>query len=95
MRGFACKSCGAIFQHRPGADLHCGDECRQDYELAIEQAISALRQEGFSRETEAPNLFVKDGVFVSIEQVIHEGFENALAAHARAVAVHGGSGAEA
>lgn len=87
VRGQKCHSCGAIKAIAPGADLHCDQQCREDYATAVEQAAIALTAEGFSRDTAIPNLFVKGGVAVSLEQVIREGLESTLAAHNTAVAI--------
>lgn len=82
----ACRSCGAVGSIQSGADLICGPECAADYATAGTEAVAALTQEGFSRDTTTPNLFWKDGVAVSLEQVVHEGFEKSVAAHQRSVA---------
>jgi|SRR5579884_825969 len=87
-QGLQCHGCGAIFPIAPGADLHCAHDCRTDYESAVDEAVKALTSEGFSRDTAAPNLFIKDGVAVSLEQVIREGFKRTLEAHNAAVAIH-------
>jgi hypothetical protein len=82
-RQYRCRSCGR--QHTGDGNLHCSKGCANDYAQASEQAVKALTAEGFSRDTSTPNLFWRDGAAVSLEQVIHEGIKQAVAAHSRAV----------
>jgi hypothetical protein len=83
-RPFACRHCGKSFPHRPGADLHCSDACEKAYASAHTSARQQLLDAGFM-PTATPNVLVQDGAAVTIEQVIHEGLESALRAHAVAV----------
>lgn len=79
-----CVGCGENFPHVPGADLYCSGDCRKEHEAALAEAAKVLLSEGFSRVKATPNLFHRDGVAISIEQVMDEGIESTLAAHDRA-----------
>jgi hypothetical protein len=83
---FACRHCGQFFPVTPGADLHCSPKCARDYETAKIDTAALLVEQGFALHGEIPNLFVKDGVHVSLEQVMHEGFQRTLEAHSHALA---------
>jgi hypothetical protein len=87
-RELACRTCGRSFLHKPGAGLHCTTKCEENYADAIADAKQCLEAAGFVVSPAAPNLYVKNGVAVTIEQVIHEGLEETLAAHDAAVAAH-------
>jgi protein-arginine kinase activator protein McsA len=87
-RELGCQSCGRTFAATAGAGLRCGPSCNAEYEAAVSQAVETLTAGGFTRSETTPNLFSKDNVNISIEQVIHEGIEAALASHDRAVAAH-------
>ena len=88
MADLACRGGGHNFPGAVGADIHCSDRCRNAQTEAIERAISLLAQNGFTRHEDTPNLLSKDGVSLSLEQVMHEGAEKALERHGRAVEFH-------
>lgn len=83
-RVLLCVGCRETFPHAPGADLFCGDDCRKEHKAALAEVEGDLLSKGFSRDKATPNLFHRDGVAVSIEQVMHEGMESVLAKHDRA-----------
>jgi hypothetical protein len=83
-RVLLCAGCGDKFPHAHGADRFCDDDCREDHKAALAEAERAILSNGFSRDEATPNLFHKDGVAISIEQVMDEGMDNVLAAHDRA-----------
>jgi hypothetical protein len=58
--------------------LHCGEDCRVSYEDAVKAAHEALIEEGF-QQTETPNLYVKDGFGVTVEEILHGGLDRIMA----------------
>lgn len=83
---FNCRGGDHRFSHRHGADLHCGPECAAQYAAEHQELEARLAREGFTQHKEAPNLWVKDDVHISIEQVMHEGLDSALAGHSATTA---------
>lgn len=80
-----CHGHAGQFRHQHGADLHCSHECREQYRAAQLMFEEALRQAGFSQVKDVPNLWLKDGVHLSIDEVIREGMDQTLAKHRAAV----------
>jgi hypothetical protein len=79
--GFSCIHCGARMPWEPGADLHCGEDCVKERAKAVAEAVEALCEAGFEQHPEAPNMWLKDFVAITIEQVLNDGIETTLAAH--------------
>jgi len=82
---FHCHGCGQPFAHQPGADLFCSPECAKAHAARQDEAEAQLKAAGFRRYLAAPNLWEKGGTVISIEQVLREGLDHALTAHARAL----------
>lgn len=80
-----CHGHGGKVPHRRGADLHCSKECEAQHRAAQQLFEAALQDTGFSQVKETPNLWLKDGVHVSIEQVMREGFRQTLDQHRESV----------
>ena len=85
-----CLHCGRPKVSKLGGDLTCSPDCRKAFEARRVSAEAALRDNGFTQYPEIPNLWAKDGVHLSIDQVIREGIEKALARHSDAATeLHG------
>jgi hypothetical protein len=80
-----CHGCGAHFQNRKGADLHCSDECAGQHQAAQTMFQESLTKAGFVQVANVPNLWVKDAVHISMEQVMREGLDETLARHREVV----------
>jgi hypothetical protein len=81
-----CRICQ---QPAPYGDLHCGPGCAK-LAAQLEAGLTAkLEAAGFARHAAIPNVYVKDGVGVTLEMVNHVGLAKALAQHGHAVAAHG------
>lgn len=79
---FHCHGCGSGFPHKPGADLFCSEKCRKRQEKKVQQTAATLAAKGFKRSSKAPNVFTKDGVSITLEQVLTNGLKETIAAHA-------------
>jgi hypothetical protein len=66
-----CNKIGSPNEFRPWG-LYCSEACRKGYEAKAQSAVAQLKALGFTQHPETPNLFVKDGVHISKEQV-HRG----------------------
>jgi len=81
-----CHHCGLpAVERRHGGDLTCSPDCQENFHKARAAAEDALRASGFTQHVDVPNLWGKDGVHLSIDQVIREGFEPSLALHGETV----------
>jgi len=83
-----CIHCGGLFRREAGAGLCCGPGCEDKYKATTEQNRKALADAGFVQHPETPNIWHKDGVAVTEEQVKHHGIEKTIHLHAGAVAEH-------
>ncbi len=81
----ACRHCGTQFRRSAGAGLFCGDNCELAHDKANASNRESLLSAGFTQHEETPNIWVKDGVAVTEEQVKHQGLVKALHKHAGAV----------
>jgi hypothetical protein len=84
----ACRHCKKPFRRAAGAGLECGSDCEQAYINAMDAHRKALSAAGFVQHPETPNVWHKDGVAITEEQVKHVGFEKAIRKHTSAVAEH-------
>lgn len=76
--------CGNAFRAVAGADLHCSPKCRKDDEKHLERSAASLAARGFKRSTKAPNVFTKDGISITLEQVKVHGLKETIRLHADA-----------
>jgi hypothetical protein len=76
-----CHGHAGPFTHTHGADLHCSSECAGQHRAAQQIFEKALTDAGFNQVKEIPNLWERDGVRISIEQVMREGMDETLARH--------------
>lgn len=83
-----CHHCGKPFRRAPGAGRFCGDTCEKAHAAAMDQHRKSLTDAGFLQHSETPNLWLKDGVAISEEQVKNIGFEKAMRKHQSAAAEH-------
>jgi hypothetical protein len=81
-----CAHCGNDFPRTAGAGLFCGDDCKAEFAKAHELTKGMLMEAGFTQHPETPNLWVKDGVAVALENVKHVGMDKTIQRHASAVA---------
>lgn len=89
MRAKACHYCGkhdteTVMQQNGGR--FCSDGCAIAYQSDIEKAATSLAANGFERSPETPNLYTKDGVSLTVEEVMNEGLGSSLARHTAIVA---------
>ncbi len=69
-----CRTCGKPVLY---GDLYCSRECGQAPKVAHEQ----LRAQGFTQSAETPNVYTRDGIAVTVEQVSYMGIDAALRVH--------------
>lgn len=84
----ACRHCGKQFARAAGAGLFCGKDCEDAHCSAMDDHRKSLTDAGFVQHPETPNIWHKDGVALTEEQVKHVGFEKAVRQHGSAVAEH-------
>jgi hypothetical protein len=80
-----CHGHGGKVSHRRGADLYCSKECAEQHRAAQSIFEQVLRDTGFSQMKDVPNLWERDGVHLSIDEVLREGLDSTLARHREAV----------
>jgi len=80
-----CHGHAGHFSHRHGADIHCSKECEEQHHAVQQFLEKALRDTGFNQRKDVPNLWERDGVHISIEEVMREGLDPTLARHREAV----------
>lgn len=80
-----CHGHGGKVHHRHGADLHCSPECAAQHRAAQQIFEQVLKDTGFRQVSDVPNLWQREGVHLSIEEVMREGLDSALARHRQAV----------
>lgn len=81
-----CAHCGEEFPRVACAGLFCGDDCKQQHAEQMVKAVEDLKAAGFEPHAEVSNLWVKDGMAISVEHVKQIGMEQALKLHASHVA---------
>ncbi len=80
-----CRTCGKVSQY--GA-LFCTEKCEAAHIKKRSAYVSRLEMEGFERDPAFSNLFVKDGIAVSLEKIEHAGMDQTLLEHGHAVDYH-------
>jgi hypothetical protein len=80
-----CHGCGKMFPHRHGTGLYCSAGC--EGETKTRQAVEEekLKAVGFEQDANSPHTFHKDGVAISIQEVLYTSHESVLAIHQTAV----------
>jgi len=73
-----CRTCGGAVVH---GNLFCSKQCGQAPKAAHEQ----LRAQGFVQSAGVPNVYVRDGVAVTVEHVNAIGIDAVLRHHRTAV----------
>jgi hypothetical protein len=81
-----CHHCKRRRATRYGGDLYCRVSCQQAAAQAKQDAVAQLVAAGFTQVPRVLNLWVKNGVHLSIGRVLHEGFATAIARHSAAAA---------
>lgn len=76
--------CGIAFPHKSGAGLHCSARCETNDANAMKRHERDLIARGFKKDEKAPNLFVKDGIGITLEMVKHMGIREVVACHKQA-----------
>lgn len=74
--------CGKAFPHQPGAGLFCSPRCEKAHRAHVERTAGQLVARGFKRNAKAPNVFTKDGISITQEQVKQHGLKEILKLHA-------------
>jgi predicted ATP-dependent serine protease len=82
---FTCRHCGKRFPKTLGAGLCCGDDCQTEYAKHAETISDQLSAAGFEQSSEAPNMWSKDNVSITIEEVKHVGLDEAIRKHGAVV----------
>jgi hypothetical protein len=79
------RACKQSVPHQHGVDQFCSTKCREQYAADYAGAAMELGKRGFMHLSEPPNAFLKDGVSVTVEEVLHHGIDQVLSLHAGAV----------
>lgn len=79
---FHCHNCGNAFPHKPGVGLHCSQKCEAADNRKKAKIEESILKQGFKRNRKAPNVFTKNGVSITLEQVKLNGLKETLKAHA-------------
>lgn len=82
-----CHHCGKAFRHQPAVGLFCSLRCEKQYAADRAKAGQQLGAKGFTVNKKAPNVFTKDGVSITLEQVKVHGLKETLNLHAAAAKV--------
>jgi len=80
-----CHGCGRQFPHKHGTGLYCSAGC--EGETKTRQAVEEekLKAAGFEQDVNSPHSWSKNGVAISVEQVLRSTHENVVAIHTEAV----------
>ncbi len=78
---FHCHGCRQPFRHRPGADLYCSPKCEKKFTRERIRNVKVLIARGFLQVKGTANVFRKDGVAVTLEQVRKLGLKETIALH--------------
>lgn len=79
--------CSRSYFRGHGDGLYCSASCAAQHKTLLAAAEKALAEEGFKAHIDIKNLYGKNGVYISIEDVVSRGIEKVLAEHARIPAV--------
>lgn len=74
MKKPVCRTCGKPVLY---GNLYCSYACGQAPKAAHEQ----LQAQGFTQSEAAPNIYTRDGIAVTTEQVNYLGIEAAMRVH--------------
>ena len=81
-----CHFCHKSVEHSDLIDgLFCSTTCRDAHAAQDEAIRQLLIDDGFTQHPTIQNVYVKDGVAVTTDEVLANGIDNALAAHTRAL----------
>jgi hypothetical protein len=84
-RDLSCRGCGDIFGRTPGAGLFCDADCEAEHIEQLKSICGQLVEAGFIQSEEAPNMWSKDNVSITIEEVKHVGLDEAIRRHGAVV----------
>lgn len=90
-RNFLCHGCGIQFPYSVGAGLFHSADCEAQFNANKETLRNSLIAAGFTQDPDASNLWTQNGVAVSLEQVVKEGFAATLAVQSAVVQLDGGT----
>jgi hypothetical protein len=76
-----CHGCEKATISHQGGDVFCSDECRKQHAAAKLMFEAVLKDTGFVQSKDVPNLWARDGVHISIEEVMRSGIKETLARH--------------
>lgn len=88
-----CTHCGRRMPRVDGAGLRCGDDCAKAHVAKLEGAEAELLMRGFI-PADAPNIYVKDGVAVTLHEVKTHGMDQAIVRHQRVCSLQGVGGTD-
>lgn len=88
-----CNHCGKRMSRVDGAGLHCGPDCAKEHFEKLAGAEAELLMQGFV-PADAPNIYVKDGVALTLHEVKTHGMDQAIIRHQRVCGLQGMGGAD-
>lgn len=68
---------------RQFAGRFCSKACVDGHGSAHESARKHLKESGFEQHPEAPNVWMKNGVALTEQEIVHDGIELCLDRHSR------------
>lgn len=78
-----CHQCNARILHAQLVDgLYCSKACRDQHQKDHDALEQSVRAYGFTQHPDAPNVFLKDGVALTAEEIKHHGITKSLQLHA-------------
>lgn len=88
-----CNHCGKRMSRVDGAGLHCGDDCTKEHYEKLAGAEAELLMQGFV-PADAPNIYIKDGVALTLHEVKTHGMDQAIVRHQRVCSLQGVGGTD-
>lgn len=73
-----CRTCGGKVLY---GNLYCSQACGKLKKATDQANADQLVKQGFSQDPDTPNIFVKDGVAVTLDHVAHIGITKTLSRH--------------
>lgn len=83
-----CRACGAAVLY---GNLYCSHRCGEG-KVSYTAERKALESRGFSADSEINNVYLKDGVALTLEHIAHVGLSEALIQHAAVCAIRDRAG---
>lgn len=83
-----CRICCGRVLH---GNLYCSEQCGEG-KVSHSAVRKALAHRGFTVDPDTPNVYLKDGVALTLEHINHVGLGQALIQHDAAVTIHAAAG---